>query len=342
MYELAYPWLLILLPAPWLLRYFLPAANRTSEAALCVPFYQRFVMLTSNQASSLGAGNDWKRYLIYLMWICLILAACAPRYVGRPIELAQSGRAIMMALDVSGSMSIPDMEWNHKSSNRLAVVKRLASTFVTQRQGDQLGLILFGSSAYLQTPLTFDLKTILAMLDDASVGLAGQQTAIGNAIGLGIKRLSKIPAKSRVLIVLTDGANNSGAINPIQAAKLAAEEHIKIYTIGLGAKRMLVPGLLGPQVINPSANLDEKSLQKIATVTKGQYFRAQDTKTLKKIYQTINKLEPVDGKKSIYRPITEFYVWPLAFFVMLGFILLWLKVVRRPRMLSLDLGSEQS
>lgn len=333
MFEFAWPWMFLLLPLPWLVRYFMRPAKQQSTMALHVPFYQDIAHLKQSQVINNKPLNV-RKYLAYLAWLLLVVAAAGPQWLGDPIAMPRSGRNIMLALDLSGSMQIPDMQLNGKASNRLRVVKSVARQFINKREGDRLGLILFGTRAYLQTPLTFDRKTVEDMLNDASIGLAGPQTAIGDAIGLAVKRLSKVPEKSRVLVLLTDGANNAGVLKPLQAAKLAANSHIKIYTIGIGSNRLVVQGLFGPQVINPSNDLDEHALRKIAKLTGGQFFRAKDTKALISVYGTIDKLEPISSDESVFRPISLYYYWPLLasllisiYFVLRQLNLAWLRFI---------------
>ena len=316
MFTFALPWLFILLPLPWLVYKLLKRADIQDSAALKVPF---FALCQSLLAQAKGSSDmlGKRKYLAYLIWILLLASAAAPQWLGEAIELPRSGRDIMLAVDISVSMQITDMKLKRQAVDRLTIVKDAASRFVDKRVGDRLGLILFGSKAYLQTPLTFDQKTIQAMLDDASIGLAGRQTAIGDAVGLAVKHLLKTDDDSRVLVLLTDGVSNTGVLEPIQAAKLAAEHDIKIYTIGLGANRMLVDGFLGQRAVNPSADLDEGTLQKISKLTQGKFFRATDVKSLNSVYRSIDKLEPITRDNTVIRPIMPLYYWPLA----LAFIL---------------------
>jgi len=204
------------------------------------------------------------------------------------------------------------MRLNNKPANRLAVVKQVVSNFIEQRSGDRMGLILFGSNAYLQAPLTFDARTVSTFLNEAQIGLAGKKTAIGDAIGLTIKRLQDNPEQSRVMILLTDGANTAGEIEPLKAAELAASNGVKIYTIGLGADVMEVSSFFGTRKVNPSRDLDENALREIARQTGGAFFRARDTEELQKIYQFIDDLEPTEKDPEIYRPQQSLYHWPLA------------------------------
>lgn len=341
MFNFADFWIILLLPLPWLIRHILPTAKAYTQSALVVPFFQRFEAITQQKRMS-GKYLSTRRFIMYTIWVLVIIAAAGPQWLGKPYEVARAGRNIMLALDISGSMQIPDMELNNKPTERLNVVKQVAKDFVNQREGDQVGLILFGSRAYVQTPLTFDLRTVDNMISDASIGLAGQQTALGDAMGLAIKRLSKLPQKSRVVILLTDGANNSGTVDPIQTANLAAQEGIKIYTIGLGADRMLVPGLLGPQVVNPSASLDEDALKKIAEITGGKFFRAKNSQALMQIYDAIDSLEPSSGKASLFRPVTDYYFWPLGAALFLAFFMAITRLRLPLRQTSNDVRGELS
>jgi Ca-activated chloride channel family protein len=209
------------------------------------------------------------------------------------------------------------------------VVKNVVSEFVEQRQGDRVGLILFGTNAYLQAPLTFDLVSVNRLLTEAPVGIAGGKTAIGDAIGLAVKRLRQRPAGERVLILLTDGANNVGEVEPEKAAELAGIEDITIYTIGVGAESVRMRGLFGAlssTMINPSAELDEETLRAIAGATGGRYFRATNTRELAEIYDLIDALEPIEQEAETYRPITTLYYWPLGAAWMLALLLIGLEL----------------
>jgi Ca-activated chloride channel family protein len=184
-----------------------------------------------------------------------------------------------------------------------------------------LGLVLFGSQAYLQVPLTFDWQTVQTLMNEAQIGLAGKKTAIGDAIGLTIKRLQSHPEQSRVVILLTDGANTAGEVEPLKAAELAQQSNVKIYTIGLGADAMEVASFFGSRQVNPSRDLDEVTLQKMADITGGHYFRARDSKELEKIYDMIDQLEPTEKDPEIFRPQVNIYYWPLAFALIISFLI---------------------
>lgn len=208
------------------------------------------------------------------------------------------------------------MEWQGETINRLVTVKKVVGDFVQRRESDRLGLILFGTRAYLQAPLTFDRTTVDRLLQEAQLGFAGEKTAIGDAIALSVKRLRDRPQESRVLILLTDGANTAGEIQPLKAAELAAQSQVKIYTIGIGADEMIKPGLFGTgfgaRRINPSADLDEDTLRTIASSTGGQYFRARSLQDLQQIYAVLDTLEPSEQDSEVFRPTKSLFYWPLS------------------------------
>lgn len=317
MFELATPWALLLIPVPLFLWYLLPRAKVKLPAALKVPFFEAMAGIVEQENRLISA----KTLLLIpvLVWVLLVIALSGPRWVGEPKPVAREGYNIMMVLDLSGSMEITDMLLHGRPVSRLLVVKRAAEQFVEDRVGDRIGLILFGTRAYLQTPLTYDRHSVLMRIDDATAGLAGKTTSIGDAVGLAVKRLQDVPSKGRVIILLTDGANNSGVLAPLKAAELAKQDGIKIYTIGLGSEadpRALTGDFFAPTL---SAELDEKTLEKMAKMTGGRYFRATDPESLQSIYQTINQLETVKQEQATVRPQKEYYPWFVAFALLLCF-----------------------
>ncbi len=321
MIQFEWPWLWLLLPLPWLLRRFLTPLPPPADAALRVPFLDDFDVARGT-ASPL-AKPRWPLWVAAVAWLLLIAALARPQWLGDAVELPVSGRDLMLAVDLSGSMEVEDFEWRGELVNRLVATKVVASQFVDRRVGDRLGLILFGQRAYLQTPLTFDRETVNQLLLESAIGLAGKETAIGDAIGLAVKRLRNRPLNSRVLILLTDGASNAGEVDPLKAAELAAEVGLKIYTIGVGADEMLVRSLFGTRRVNPSQDLDEETLQAIAAATGGRYFRARDMEELEQIYALLDELEPVDEDAQYFRPVRALYPWPLAAALILAVIPFW-------------------
>ncbi len=330
MIQFEWPWIFILIPLPWLMRIFLPAVAPREDAALRVPFMEEFGEATSGtRPIKIGRAILW---IALLAWILLVLASTRPQWLGDPIVLPVSGRNLMLAVDLSGSMEVEDFELNGKMVNRLLATQAVAGAFIERRIGDRLGLILFGRQAYLQTPLTFDRETVQTLLYEAVIGLAGQETAIGDAIGLAVKRLRKNDDGQRVLILLTDGANTAGEVEPLKAADLAAAESLKIYTIGIGADEMTVRSLFGSRKVNPSRDLDEKTLTAIAEKTGGRYFRARDTTEFLQIYQVLDELEPIEQEKQLFRPSRALFPWPLGgAFVIAGILLLSRSFTRRSR-----------
>lgn len=310
MLELLWPWVLILAPLPLLYRWLRKPAD-VRLRALRAPLLAQ----AAGEAST-AATSSWRKSLLlltlWLIWLCTLLALSRPIWIGEPVALPTNGRDILLAVDISGSMEREDMQLNGQAVNRLVAVKAVVGDFVIERQGDRLGLILFGEKAYLQTPLTFDRKTMQTLLYEAQLGFAGNGTAIGDAIGLSVKRLQERPENHRVVILLTDGANNAGELDPLKAAELASRAKVKIYTIGIGAEAMETRSLFGTRVTNPSADLDEKTLSGIADATGGQFFRARNPQELAEIYSELNRLEPIEQDAETIRPTAALYYWPLS------------------------------
>ncbi|MBF0400576.1 MAG: VWA domain-containing protein [Magnetococcales bacterium] len=336
-----WPWVFLILPLPWLVRYLLPAVQGKNEAVLRLP--------TSAQSMALPAAVDasgrrrpvttW--IVATLAWLLLVGAASRPQWLGEPVNLPVNGRDLLLAVDLSGSMEVRDFQLEDQMVDRLTAIKQVAGEFIRRRKGDRVGLILFGRNAYLQAPLTFDRKTVQTFLEESIIGLAGKETAIGDAIGLAVKKILERPLaeeikqpaptgadeqgkrSSRVLILLTDGANTAGQISPIKAAQLAASEGLKIYTIGIGADEMLVRTIFGTRRVNPSEDLDEKTLTEIAKLTGGRYFRARDRVALEEIYRLLDQLEPVQDDSQTFRPTHGLFYWPLGAGLLLGYGLAW-------------------
>ena len=315
-----WPWLGLLLPLPFILRWLLPAKPQVEQAALIVPFLDDF---PSGETRQLSSPKRWPLRLAGFAWIFLIIACTRPQWLGDPLELAANGRDLMLAVDVSGSMDEKDFIIDDKRYDRLTATKYVVSDFVQRRIGDRIGLILFGTQAYLHVPLTFDRKTVQTLLNEAFIGITEDepQTSIGDAIGLAVKRLQDENTDSRVLVLLTDGANTAGELTPLKAAEIAAQHQLKIYTIGIGADELLVRSLFGTRRVNPSADLDEKTLQAIADTTGGRYFRARNTEELEQIYQILDQLEPVEKDKQFFRPKAELFYWPLSISLALASLL---------------------
>lgn len=322
MFELHWPAAFLLLPLPWLLRWLLPPAAVPSTA-LQVGFLPRLEQL---QGSLSGAPSSHRRWHFILVWLLLVLAASRPQWLGEPLPISISGRDMMLAVDLSGSMEYQDMQLAGEAVPRMTVVKQLVADFIAERQGDRLGLILFGSSAHVQAPLTHDLDSLEQWMDEAFVGLAGRETAIGDAIGLAIKRLSAEPAQSRVLVLITDGANTAGQVNPLPAARFAASEGIRIFTIGVGADagQAMTAGMR-----DPSIELDEGTLVDVALITGGEYFRARNEGDIEAIYRRIDMLEPALRDSGPRRHARPLYPWPLGLALLASLLVASVAVYRR-------------
>jgi len=307
MMSFLWPWAFVILPLPFLLRFILPRAKKTDEAALRVPRLSDFQL--SDEITYSDKTSRWPLLLYSLAWICLVIAVARPQWTGDTVELPVSGRDLMLAIDISMSMDLK-IRHNARAIKRITATKAVASAFIEKRVGDRIGLILFGDQAYVQSPLTFDRTTVNILLQEAVTGLAGQATAIGDAIGLAVKRLDtsqnkqstntiqKNVSDDRVLILLTDGVSNRGEITPLKAAELAAKKGLKIHTIGIGNRG--------------SRELDENTLRQVAKITGGQYFRAYNTSDLVNIYALLDELEPVEKDVKSYRPIKALFYIPLA------------------------------
>jgi Ca-activated chloride channel family protein len=321
MWQFAWPWMFLLLPLPWLVRRFAAPDPQDKDAALRTPLAREFDVVAG--PGRLSAAQPWRLYLLTLIWLLVLSAAARPQHVGEASALPVTGRDLLLAVDLSGSMEERDFQLDGQWVDRLTATKAVAKDFIERRVGDRIGLILFGRETYLQTPLTFDRVTVQTLLDEAVIGLAGTETAIGDAIGLAIRTLTDagIEQSRRVLVLLTDGANTAGAVEPLKAAELARQRGMIIYTIGIGADAMLVRSLFGVRQVNPSADLDEATLTTIAEGTGGRYFRARDIAALQEIYARLDELEPAATEESGFRPVSDYFHWPLG--GALSLALLW-------------------
>lgn len=317
MIHLAWPWMALLLPLPWL-RYALSSPAEPHGASVHVPFATNIVP----RYTRLAARPSWGRFIFAAIWLLLVVAAMRPQWLGEPEPIPTTGRRLMLAVDVSGSMATEDMAGG---ASRLRVVQSVAGQFIDSRHGDRVGLILFGTRPYLQAPLTTDLATVHRFLNEAVIGVAGRETAIGDAIGLAIKRLRAendaghpAAAAQTVLVLLTDGQNDAGAMPPLEAARLAAQAGLRIYTIGVGAAA-------GSGFLDQGGNtdLDEETLQTIAKATGGEYFRAADAAALQAVYLQIDRLEPATGNQQWLRPADEWFTWPLSAALLLSIPAAW-------------------
>jgi Ca-activated chloride channel homolog len=305
----AWPWMWLAFPLPWLAGWLLPP-HRNTSASLKVPYGRRLDAIAT-------VGGRSRRLpvaaLAWLAWFLLCAAAARPQQLGEPVAPPQSGRDLMLAVDLSGSMSEPDMELGGNVVDRLTAAKAVLADFLDRRVGDRVGLLVFGQRAYALTPLTLDRDSVRDQLRDSVAGLAGRETAIGDAIGLAVKRLREQPEGQRVLVLLTDGVNTAGVLDPLKAAELAKAEGVRIHTIAFGGSGggLSIFGFNVP-VAGAGDEIDEETLSKIAQETGGRSFRARDTEQLAGIYAELDRIEPVKQEGARVRPRVERYGWPLA------------------------------
>ena len=302
MWQLDYPWLLLLLPLPWLGYRYLPD-YREARSAVRVPFFGAMSRAVGQAPSETGThGNRWQLLLNLLVWTLVLVAAARPVFVEKPIERQQPVRDLMLAIDISQSMETTDFtNATGQKIDRLAAVKEVVHGFIDKRKDDRLGLIVFGSGAYPQAPLTLDHASLSLLLDDTGIGMAGPNTAIGDAIGLSLKLLDQAHEQEKVLILLTDGNDTSSAITPDHAASMAAAKGVVIHTIGIG-----------DPTAEGEAKVNLQGLQHIAETTGGRFFRAEDRNALDQVYGTLDKLTPHQVHTLSHQPKKELFWWPLA------------------------------
>jgi len=323
----AWPWLLAAIPLPWLVHALLPA--RASQVpALRVPWGERLRKVASGgvlQASP--RGFPW---LAMLAWSLLCVAAARPQDLGPPIAPPQVGRDMMLAVDLSASMGEADMELGGRQVDRLTAAKAVLADFLDRRVGDRIGLVVFGDRAFALTPLTLDRDSVRQQLDASVVGLAGRATALGDAIALSTKRLQQQDTEQRaekehVLIVLTDGVNTAGVLEPVKAAQIARDAGVRVHAIAFGGEGGGALSVFGFSLPTGGDEVDEAGLQKIAQLTGGRFFRARDTEALAGIYAEIDALEPVKRQGQAVRPKIERYPWPLGAALTMGVLALLLR-----------------
>lgn len=318
-------WLLLL---PLVVYFMFPAIKKTYGDALKVPFLADIKQIQSVSGKGISfkpaVFSAIKIFLFALVWGLMVLALCRPQWVGKPIPVKNEGREILLVVDISNSMSEEDFQYKNKMYSRLTAVKNVIDNFIDKRTSDRIGLVLFGTQAYLQAPLTYDKQSVKEILWNADAGMAGNSTSIGDAVGVALKNLAESEGKpeNKVIILLTDGENNDGSLSLPQAIALAKEEGVKIYTIGAGSDNENFFGGLFSIPVN--TGLDEESLQALAEETKGNYFRAKDVNSLFQIYNEIDKLEPMTSEGRYVQEVKELYPYAAAMALILFMILVLL------------------
>lgn len=321
----AYPLAFLLIIVPFVIYFLTPTLKGMHGEALKVPF------IADLKRISISAGGIWtptqtsaklsqRFWALYFVWFLLTLACARPQMIGEPIRLKNEARDIMLVLDISTSMIEDDFSLYNRRITRLDAVKNVVSEFVSKRANDRIGLILFGTRAYLQSPLTFDKASVKDILWSMKAGMAGDSTSIGDALGLALKNLREDKNKdNKIIILLTDGENNDGSLSLGQAIKLASDENIKTYTIGVGS-----PNIFFKALAFSAPGVDEVAMRELAKVTKGQYFRAENTADLQKIYQIIDELEPTSQDQRYIQETTELYYIPLLLACFTGMFIFYI------------------
>jgi len=314
MFEFEWPWAFLLLPLPLLVWWLMPA-YRDQQTSVHVPFFDRLAEATG-QTPQPGAVVLPRRVIqmivAMIIWALIVVALARPLQVGDPVTHEISTRDLILVVDISGSMDEVDFRTpDGQTIKRLDGVKRVLGDFITRRRGDRVALILFGSKAYIQAPFTQDLQTARALLDQTEVGMAGQQTVIGDAIGLAIKTFETSQAKQKLVILFTDGNDTASRVPPEHAADIARQKGVVIYSVGFGD-----PNATGEN------RVDLSTLRQVASATDGQFFRAEDGAQLAAIYAEIDRLAPVKLETLTWRPRDPLYQWPLGAAVILG-LALW-------------------
>ncbi|MGB7451104.1 MAG: VWA domain-containing protein [Lysobacterales bacterium] len=304
MLTFAHPWLFVLVPLPWLVRSLLPA-HHERKAAVRVPFLQRLSRLVGLQPGSgvAVARRPLSQWLVLgLTWLFIVAALTRPQWLEEPVIKELPMRDLLVAVDLSGSMEAQDFtDADGNSVDRLTAVKQVLDTFFARRDGDRVGLILFGSAAFVQVPFTDDLDVVRELLDEAQIRMLGPRTMLGDAMGLAINLFERSEVDERVLIVLTDGNDTGSLVPPERAAEIARDNRVVTYTIAIGD-----PTSAGEQA------LDEKTLENIASITGGSYFHANDREELEAIYTQLDEVNPRQVETQSYRPLSDLYHWPLA------------------------------
>ena len=326
MFEFEYPLLAILAFIPFIFRLFSALKKKSGVTQILHPNIANL-----QAAFSEGVNNrvSIKEIIIYLIWFCLVLALMHPQLVNKKVNIKNKGRNIMIAADLSGSMRALDFSTDSEYIVRLDVLKQTTASFIEKRTGDRIGLVLFGDHAYLHVPLTSDLKSVNEMLNNSMIGMAGESTAIGDAVGLAVKKLRDFSSDASTIILLTDGENMSGTLDPVRAAKISSQYNIKIYVIGIGKSGVAPVADDRGQIHKMQVRIDEKTLKNIAKITGGKYFNVTNKDIMAKIYDEINQLEKIENEAREFLIRKQLYRIPLGIAMLLLLTLVLIPLLPR-------------
>jgi Ca-activated chloride channel family protein len=323
MYTLNHPWILLLILLPPVLRLVM-RPYRESRQAIRVPWFQRMATLLQQRPSdgaTIADANKSELLFFWILWILITLALARPQFLEPPVSRILPTRDLMLLVDLSGSMEAEDFTNSQGDKvNRLTAVKEVLDEFLTRREGDRVGLIVFGNAAFVQVPFTQDLEATRQLLEETAVRMAGPRTAFGDAIGLGITLFERSEVEHRVMIALTDGNDTGSKVPPPQAARIAKDNDIVIYVVGVGD-----PTATGEE------KLDEEALTAVASTTGGRYFHAADRDELEEIYAELDRIDTREVEAETYRPRTDLFHWPLAAFILFGLIFHGVLLIKRLR-----------
>lgn len=330
MFEFSWPWMALLLLVPLLVRIYWQHNQEDTTAnqeigrrtTLLHPHLEQLRQSFHVQKPNRTLANLLHPWLLWMLWISLVLALMHPQWLTPHTEVQSPGYDLLLAVDTSHSMEALDFTIQGQQVTRMQVIKGVMDRFIKGRTGDRIGLVIFGSQAFVLSPLTLDRDAVRQLLDSLEPNVAGQGTALGNAIALGIKKLRERPPASRVMILIADGDNTHGIFPPLEAAKIATKAEVRIYVIGVGSTAKSIPILEKGQIeMREDLTMDENTLKRIASLTNGAYFRATDTEALEKIYTHISGLEKTQVEtRTAFLP-TPLYRWPLSIALVILLIL---------------------
>jgi Ca-activated chloride channel family protein len=321
MLTFAHLWIFALLPLPWLLRAILPP-RRAARVAVRVPFGDRIQAAGAGESAARGAARNWGPLVVSsLIWLLVLTALARPQWLEPPVTRDVPTRDLLLLVDLSGSMRQEDFtDAAGAKVDRLSAVKEVLGDFLVRREGDRVGLVVFGDAPFLQAPFSTDLGLSRRLLDETAIGMAGPRTAFGDAIGLGVTLFDQSDAPAKTIIALTDGNDTASQVPPVEAARVARERGIRIHTVAMGD-----PTTVGEE------KLDEATLRDVAQISDGSYFFAADRQQLAGIYDELDRIETHHVKVISHRPRRDLFYWPLLVALLLSLGVKAIEVLRQSR-----------